>query len=178
MNIILLGTGDTGGAYVLRLVVNQNLNVQFGRFQNGRVMDVPAGVYVYVGSAMGSDQTLGRRVVRHATRSGNKKPHGIRNKLVDVFGIEVLPKGKKKLHWHIDFLLDRSEVNLTHVMMVRSAKRLEEVFAEQLMTDVTTSKLAKGLGATDTRGHTHLLHVPEKIDWWSNLAEQLGKIIQ
>jgi Uri superfamily endonuclease len=171
MNIILLGTRDTGGAYVLRIAVNRNLKVRFGRFQNGHAINVPAGVYVYVGSAMGSDQTLRRRVVRHATRSNNRKPHGIRDNLINMFGVEVLPKGKKKLHWHIDFLLDRSEVNLTHVIMVHSAQRLEEVFAEQLMADVSTSKLAKGLGATDARGHTHLLRVPEKMDWWSNLAK-------
>lgn len=173
MNVILSGSGDMGGAYVLRLMVRRNLRVRFGRFQKGRAIGVPAGVYVYVGSAMGSEQALGRRVVRHATRRGKRRPHDIRDEMIGVFGSEALPKGEKRLRWHIDFLLDRYAVDLTHVVAVRAERRLEGVFAEMFMADVSTGIIVAGLGAADVPGHTHLLRASEAMGRWCDWVGRL-----
>lgn len=164
--VVVFCDGHCGGAYVLRLRVQRNLRVRFGRFMGGRQIFVEKGMYVYVGSAMGHWETLGRRLARHASRSGSRKPHAIRGQVVDVFGEEVLPRGEKRLRWHVDFLLDRSEVDVTHMCAMCSHERLEGAIASALLGDDETRVLAPGLGASDAPGQTHLLRVPDSIDWW------------
>ena len=170
--LMVLGDGDTGGAYVLRIAVARNLRIRFGRFADGRRIAVPQGIFVYVGSAMGSDRGLGRRLARHASR-GNGRPHGIRQVVVDAFGSMCLPNGGKRLRWHIDFLMERREVVLTHTIAVRSENRQEEPIADLLMADSGTQVVSAGLGASDAPGRTHLLHAPAHLAWWRGLAEQL-----
>ena len=41
-------------------------------------------------------------------------------------------QGTKKLHWHIDFLLDREEAEIAHVFIFPGAARLEPQLAELL----------------------------------------------
>ena len=164
--VTLLGAHTCGGTYILRMVVRRNLRVRFGRFMGGQQIGVARGTYVYVGSAMGTWQKLGQRLARHASRSGILKPQRIRDEIVAVFGEDVLPKGEKRLRWHVDFLLDRWDVDVTHVLAVCSDVRLEGAIAEQLMADESTQNLATGLGASDAPGKTHLLRVPNEIGWW------------
>jgi Uri superfamily endonuclease len=164
--IALLGDCACGGAYVLRIVVQRNLRVRFGRFMGGRQIAVESGTYVYVGSAMGTWKKLGQRLARHASRSGSTKAQEIREDIVDAFGVGVLPKGEKRLRWHVDFLLDRHVVTVTHVLAICSEDRLEGVIADGLLNDDATQVLAPGLGASDAPGKTHLLRVPDEIAWW------------
>ncbi len=169
MALTVLGSGDLGGTYVLRVEVKRDLRVGFGRFMKGRKIAVPAGVYVYVGSAMGSDRSLGRRLARHATRSGRRSKHKMRDEIIEVFGADVLPKGIKQLRWHVDYLLDRREVILTDVIAIRSAVRLEGVIAEFLM--MNGEIIEKGLGASDDPGRTHLLKVSAGMGWWEKVVK-------
>jgi len=77
----------------------------------------------------------------------------------------TLPPVEKKLHWHIDYLLDRPETSIFHIAIFRSPDRLEAAMAAWLEECPETSSPAARLGAQDTRNSTHLLHCsdPENL---------------
>ncbi|WP_448521975.1 GIY-YIG nuclease family protein [Pseudothermotoga sp.] len=82
------------GSYLLLLKLDQKVSIKHWTLE--------AGIYVYVGSAMGD---LSTRVARH------------------------LRKHKRK-HWHIDYLLEHAEV--LSVIMLPSERRLEEEISSAL----------------------------------------------
>lgn len=174
MALTVFGSGDFGGAYVLRMAVKRNIRVRFGQFMGGQQVAVSVGMYVYVGSAMGSDKALGRRLVRHVTRSGRASDYRIKQDIINVFGKGISPRGEKKLLWHIDYLLDRCEVDMTDILALRSSERLEGAIAQILMAEGEI--VAKGLGASDIKGHTHLLKVDADLSWWENLKVRLANL--
>jgi Uri superfamily endonuclease len=184
--ITVLGGASQSGIYILRIRVDEPLKIAFGRFKQGKRIAVPAGECVYLGSALGSKgaMTLGRRLVRHATRSDPQEPHPIRATMLDHFraiGLgsgKVLPKTGKKLHWHVDYLLDCLSVELTHILVIRTETRLERRLGQFLEGDPATFIIQKGLGASDVRGNTHLLGVVGGEAWWekttSNIMNKFG----
>jgi len=82
------------GSYLLLLKLDQKVSIKH--------WTIEAGIYVYVGSAMGD---LSARVARH------------------------LRKNKRK-HWHIDYLLEHAKV--LSVVMLPSERRLEEEISSAL----------------------------------------------
>ncbi len=179
--IVVLGDHTQSGSYILRLNISERLQISFGRFKKGKVIQVPAGECIYIGSALGrkGGTSLGRRLVRHATRTGRQRPHPIRADLINYFqtiGLgqgDLLPKGEKKLFWNIDHLLDQPGVTLTHVILIRSPLRLEPQLGQRLEQDPCTHILEKGLGANDVPGNTHLLQVKADEAWWLSLLDAL-----
>jgi Uri superfamily endonuclease len=107
-----LGDDSQGGSYLLRIRVEEQLQLTFGRFQKGKPVAVPAGEYLYVGSALADRgaTSLARRLVRHATRSGQRGSHPIRDQMLDRFAAIGLgrgglrPRRGKKLFWHVDYI--------------------------------------------------------------------------
>lgn len=176
--IIALGEALPGGAYLLRIEVETDLRLAFGRFKGGKEIALPAGTYVYVGSAMSArgPSSLARRLLRHAGRSSGRPPHAIREALIETFRAADTGGGKS-LHWNIDHLLDREEAEITGVIVVRSAQRLEGVIAELLADDPCTYIIEKGLGANDSPGSTHLLGVHCDAAWWAKLAVRLESLL-
>lgn len=180
--ITVLGGDSQGGSYLLRIRVGQELQLAFGRFRKGKLITVPAGEYVYVGSALADSgaASLARRLVRHATRSAQKAPHPIRDQMLDRFATiglgsgDLRPRRGKTLFWHVDYLLDAEVVDLSHVFIIRAPRRLEDALAQLLEDDACTSILAKGLGANDARGGTHLLRVGADESWWQSLPSRLA----
>ena len=162
-NEITIG-GDTscsGGVYVLWLRVAAPLAVAFGRFRGGRPIAVPAGDCLYVGSALNG---LGARLLRHATRRGDRPPQAIRDPLAGQLaaaGLSTRPPAAKRLHWHVDYLLDEMAVELTGVWAWRTAAPLEGALAAWLAAQPGIAPLAAGLGASDDPGRTHLLQVAQ-----------------
>ncbi len=164
-NILIFGSNAQSGSYILRLQAHSPLQMVFGRFKRGKRIAVPAGEYVYVGSAMGKKgaASLGRRLLRHAARSGNKAPHAIgalmleRFKLVGLLGDDACLPAQKTLRWNVDYLLDHPAVELSGALIFRSETRLEATLAKLLADDPSTFVLEKGLGAGDSPGQTHLL---------------------
>ena len=164
---------------------------------------MPAGVYVYVGSAMGrrGPATLARRLLRHAVRSGRRKVHRvfrapsgkgaeapttnqpILGDMLRTFvetGLAppgVRPPARKSLHWHVDYLLEHPAAVLTQAIAIRSAGRLEDSLAAHLAADPGTVPLAPGLGASDAAGQTHLLRAPAALSWWEALAREARLLI-
>jgi Uri superfamily endonuclease len=176
--IICIGDESPGGAYVLRIRVAETISVVFGRFKMGKAIELPAGDYLYVGSAL---RGLARRLLRHATRSGQAEPHAIRDDLIGYFisiGVEekdLISTRSKTLHWNIDHLLDNAKAELSQILVIRSSQSLEAGLAKLLEREPGCFILERGLGASDVRGNTHLLGVKAGEMWWQTLPEKLTR---
>ena len=180
-SIVIIGDDSQAGTYILRIRLKEDTTLQFGRFKKGKLISLPAGDYTYVGSALSEKgaTSLARRLVRHATRNGDKPPHAIREKMVSQFqncGLgppNPLPKNGKKLFWNIDFLLDLESAEIVNIIAIRSPERLEYTIAELMERDVHTQIIEKGLGANDAPRNTHILHLNTDEVWWSSLADNM-----
>ena len=180
-SIAIIGDKSHAGTYVLRIRLKEGAALRFGRFKKGKLISTPAGEYAYVGSALAEKgaTTLARRLIRHATRSGDQRPHRIRKTMLRRFaecGLEnenLLPRRGKTLHWNVDFLLDLLSAELVGIYAIRSPKRLEDKLAKRLEEDPHTEIIERGLGANDMPGNTHLLHVSAAEAWWESLPARL-----
>lgn len=183
--IILFGNEQQSGCYILRIRVHQPLQMCFGRFKGGKQIALHAGEYLYIGSALGVSgaTSLAKRLVRHATRPAPLPPHPIRAAMLTDF--HLLGVGKeplvgptlKKLFWHIDYLLQPLTVDLVQIFAIRTTRRLEPLLAQLLADDPSTFIIEKGLGASDHRGHTHLLGVQADDQWWAALVTKLQALV-
>jgi len=180
-NVLVVGGESLGGTYLLRMRVAQNIEVRFGRFQGGEPVLIPRGEMLYLGSAM---RGLASRVLRHALRSGDKLPHGLYEPLltemqkVGLVNGRFRPPTQKKPHWHIDYLLDETPVTLTHTILIRSQERLENKLGEWLLAQPELFLLVPGLGASDVRGHTHLLGFKnDESNMWETLVDKLLRVV-
>jgi len=176
-NIMITGPAQPGGVYLLWIVVARAQSLAFGRFRQGEQVHLPAGGYVYVGSAHGQRgaSALGYRLLRHATRTSSP-PHPIRAALLNTLQEKGLPAklpAQKSLHWHIDYLLDLPDADIQGVAAILTDQRMEAKIANTLAQMPETSVPAAGLGASDHAGGTHLLHVPAGQAWWEGLARQI-----
>ena len=180
-SICIVGDDSQAGTYILRIRLKENTTLQFGRFKKGKLISLPAGAYTYVGSALSEKgaTSLARRLVRHATRSGDKPPHTIRKKMIHQFakcGLgsgNLLPRQGKTLYWNVDFLLDLQSAEIINIFAIRSAERLENRIAKWLEGDPRTNIIEPGLGANDVPGNTHLLRVREDRTWWTSLTDDI-----
>lgn len=165
------------GTYLLHVELGQPTQIIFGKFQEGRVWEMPAGSYVYVGSALGDRgaMTLPRRLMRHASRSASRPPHPIRAELAQAFanvGLARLaqpPQRAKRLYWHVDYLLDDVAANLADVAVIGDGWRRESEWAQWLAAQPSLHLIAPGLGARDLPGETHLWRLPE-AGWWQTVV--------
>ena len=170
----ILQTGDPqlgSGAYVLRIQVSKPLQIAFGRYQRGREIAIRAGDWVYVGSAMGRSSSLAHRLIRHATRTATQPAHGIRPALIRHF--DCPPPRTKTLHWHVDYLLDRVEVEIVQVLVMHSSTPLELMAAEAL--DGHAEIVASGLGASDWPGQTHLRFLAAGDAAWQVMVDTISQ---
>ena len=184
--IVIFGGGCDGGVYMLRIHVKTALELRFGGFRRGKLIPVPAGEYLYVGSALGAKgaASLPFRLVRHATRSGGRPPHRIREHLICVLddagmlSAQFSPPATKRLHWNVDYLLDRLEAEIVGVIAVRTSRRLESALTRLVEDEPRTRPLARGLGANDATGETHLLRVIAGESWWKRLPARVCNAAQ
>ncbi|MBI2934834.1 MAG: GIY-YIG nuclease family protein [Chloroflexi bacterium] len=93
------------------------------RVRSGRTFSLETGFYAYVGSALNG---LEARVARHLGK-------------------------EKKLHWHIDFLLERAAVR--GVIVVETTEEIECSLARALARSLPS---IKGFGCSDCRCPSHL----------------------
>lgn len=96
-----------------------------------KMIDFAGGCYAYVGSAMGGVKS---RLERHLRRN-------------------------KKLHWHIDYLLQKASVN--SVIICQSEDRMECTIARALSRKFDT---IPGFGSSDCKCHSHLFYSPVKME--------------
>lgn len=178
MQFTTFGSNSRAGSYLLLIELREAAELVFGRFMGGRPISIAPGAYLYVGSALGNGRgacPLASRLVRHASRSGGQAPHAIRGPLIDFFAAGGYDPGRrsqhKKLHWHIDYLLDLPDAELSHIVMVMSPERLEHRIAEMVASTGSVFPVADRLGAQDAARGTHLF----RIDDPATLLEQLDK---
>ena len=180
-SILIIGDDSQAGTYILRVCLKENATLQFGRFKKGKLISLPAGDYTYVGSALSEKgaTSLARRLIRHATRSGDKPPHAIREDMIDRFaecGLgpqDLVPKSGKTLFWNIDFLLDLQSAEIVNIIAIRSPERLEHTIAGLLENDADTQIIEKGLGANDAPRNTHILQASTDEAWWVSFADSI-----
>ncbi len=185
-SIVIIGNDSQAGTYLLRIHLKENITLKFGRFKKGKLISLPTGDYVYIGSALSEKgaTSLARRLIRHATRTGDKLPHPIREKMINRFiecGLgprDLLPKHGKTLHWNIDFLLDLQSAELVNIFAIRSTERLENRLAKRLERDPHTEIIERGLGANDAPGATHLLRIRENRMWWASLTDKVKSVLK
>lgn len=181
--ILIIGENSQAGTYILRIRLKESTKLKFGGFKKGKLIPLPAGDYTYVGSALSEkgSTSLARRLVRHATRNGNKPPHTIRQNMIHQFRkhhlgpLNPLPKSNKTLFWNIDHLLDLMETEIINIIAIRSTKRLENTISEFLESNPDTHIIEKSLGANDSPQHTHILRVSDDDNWWKSITDCLQK---
>lgn len=181
MSIVAIGTDHPCGCYVLRIHLATSTHLRFGGFKKGKLIELYAGDYAYVGSALARQgaTSLARRLIRHATRSGAKPPHPIRAEMLRQFASiglgsdDFLPRNPKRMHWNIDHLLDLAEAELQGAYLLRTKRKLEASLGKFIEDDPHTVAFAKGLGANDIPGNTHILRVEAPARWWSDLGSRL-----
>lgn len=184
MQFTIFGDNSREGSYLLCIDLQVPVRVSFGRFREGREIPLDQGSYLYVGSALGSGNRafpLASRLLRHASRSGDRGPHFIRGELLRFFrnrGYE--PKGKtglKKLHWHIDYLLDIPEAEITHIVMAMGPSRLESRLASLVSSMPGVVCVADRLGAQDAASGTHLFSVADTSELIERLKQRIPFIL-
>ena len=176
----IFGNKYTMGSYILFIRISSSFQLAFGRFQKSRLFSIPDGDYLYIGSALGKrGDPLARRLIRHASRSNGKPPHKIQSEIIKLFSKNDAVKScafiasEKKLHWHIDYFLEHSEAEITHVLIMRHPEKLEHHLSEFLASIRETSLVAPRLGAQDTRNSSHILRLTDQ----KKTLEQLGQFI-
>lgn len=169
-SLLLLGAEGPAGVYLLRLHVIRPLALSLGKLQQGRLFHLSAGPYLYVGSALGQrgSTSLGRRLLRHATRCSGPA-HPLQRRLRCAFP-SVSPPPAKRLHWHVDYLLEQSASVLTGALVVRTVRPLEPALASWLIHRPYVHVPIAGAGASDTADSAHLLAVTPFPGWWAQLC--------
>lgn len=175
-----LGTTGNAGFYLLLIRLKLDHEIQFGRYEGGRTQFLPRGFYLYIGSALAQKgaSSLGYRLIRHTTRTSGKSPHMIQKMLhVSLQDAGILSKvpTEKRLHWHIDYLLDLDTAEIQAVMVVRNDTPDEKMIAQKISAMPGITIPAKGLGAGDNPGGTHLLGVAKPDIIWSQIIDWITK---
>ncbi|MFN3532049.1 MAG: GIY-YIG nuclease family protein [Candidatus Brocadia sp.] len=94
----------------------------------------PAGFYVYVGSAQGN---LKRRIERHLRQ-------------------------KKRIHWHIDYLLRHGQIVSVYTY---AGKKDKECMLSHKIGNIKNAVVpVKGFGSSDCSCHSHLYFFPDEPD--------------
>jgi len=119
------------GTYILIIFIPEDIKISVGSLGT---IPFKEGYYFYVGSAMGvsSSATLVNRVKRH-----------------------VLPPEKKKVHWHVDYLLQKSQ--LIRVDLIPISQRLECLVAQELLS--LSDDFIENFGSSDCNCVSHLLYL-------------------
>lgn len=174
-SLLLLGEEGPAGVYLLRLHVTRPLALALGRLQQGRLFCLAPGPYLYVGSALGrsGSASLGRRLLRHATRSSGPV-HPLQRRLRRAFPA-VAPPAQKRLHWHVDYLLEQPAAQLTGALALRTARPLEAALAAWLIGRPGIHVPVAGAGASDATASAHLLAVTPFPGWWAHLCRAAAR---
>ncbi len=123
------------GSYILVVYIQKHIELLVGAL--GRIK-FKQGFYLYIGSAMGNSgsTTLINRVKRH-----------------------VSPSESKKIHWHIDYLLNNKFVLVYCIYLIPSLQKMECLIVNELLnkSDGHINKF----GSSDCFCISHLLYFKE-----------------
>ena len=115
---------DKKGTYILKIKLKDPRNIQYGR----NIKRFKRGYYFYVGSAMGDRNNLRKRIERHLRED-------------------------KKLHWHIDYLLQHGTVKEIYIS--------EEGVECEVSRDLSFLESVEGFGSSDCSCRSHLFYLKD-----------------
>ncbi|KKM22602.1 hypothetical protein LCGC14_1623630 [marine sediment metagenome] len=120
------------GSYILVVFIQKNITVIIGALGT---INFKKGLYFYIGSAMGNSgaATLINRVKRHTS-----------------------PLENKKIHWHIDYLLNDKNSCICCLYLIPSLQNLECSVANELL-NISDGYINK-FGSSDCYCISHLLY--------------------
>ncbi len=126
------------GTYILVIYVKKKGNINVGSLG---IIQFKEGFYFYVGSAMGTSgsATLINRVKRH-----------------------VSPHKNKKIHWHIDYLLENENSSIIKIILIPSSFRFECIIAQELLD--TSDGFIEDFGSSDCSCKSHLIYFKKIMD--------------
>jgi Uri superfamily endonuclease len=126
------------GTYILVIYMKKKTKINVGALGS---IHFKKGFYFYVGSAMGSSgsASLVNRVKRHISLDKNKK-----------------------IHWHIDYLLENENSNIIKIILIPSAFRLECMIAQELLD--TSDSFIEDFGSSDCFCKSHLIYFNKIMD--------------
>jgi len=178
------GNGSLGGTYALRIYIAKSTRVAFVE-QPGLTVALVEGQLVYLGSAREAKglNTLPNRLHRHATRTGCRQPHHIRETVCKILFNDdrwrkLLPNGKT-YQWQVDRLLDDVHVDLRSIYAFQHPKALniEHALAIRIDADLQTQTIKPGLGAQDWKdGFDHLVRVEADEVWWRLIPVRMAAL--
>lgn len=114
------------GSYVLIVKVKRDLNLRIGKLGK---LKFKKGFYCYVGSALGKNVSLENRLKRHF-------------------------KKRKKLKWHIDYLLSNSSISLESALIFPSKRKIECKLSR--IIEKQADSTIKNFGSSDCKCKGHL----------------------
>ncbi len=120
------------GSYILELHILKDIDIEIGSLG---LITFKKGDYLYIGSAMGEtgSSTLINRVKRH-----------------------LKPSHLKKIHWHIDYLLEDGNVVLYKIYLIPCSFKLECIIAQELLN--ISDDYVNKFGSSDCRCKSHLVY--------------------
>lgn len=126
------------GSYIIVIYLHKETRIVIGAL--GKI-SFNKGFHIYVGSAMGTSgsTTLENRVKRH-----------------------LLPSKNKKIHWHIDYLLENNNSNITTLYLIPTIYKLECHLAKELL--MVSNGHINGFGSSDCKCQSHLFYFKEFLD--------------
>ncbi|TFG16391.1 MAG: GIY-YIG nuclease family protein [Promethearchaeota archaeon] len=121
------------GTYILVIKLSQNCIIIIGALGP---ISFPKGLYFYVGSAMATTGalTLLNRVKRH-----------------------LLNDSRKKLHWHIDYLLKSNYAQISKVFLIPSEEKYECIIAREILKK--SDDYINNFGSSDCSCKSHLFYI-------------------
>ena len=120
---------SASGTYILIIQTHVNLTLSIGALGEIKFL---RGYYAYIGSAM--NQQLFNRVKRH-----------------------LKPKNKKKLHWHIDYLLFHSSASIFKIYLIPSNRKEECEIAREISNHAV--RFVPYFGSSDCNCKSHLYYL-------------------
>lgn len=127
------------GTYILVISLSKAIDIDIGSLGNTHF---ETGFYFYIGSGMANkgSATLERRVNRH-----------------------ILPSYKKKIHWHIDYLLGHRLTGIIKIYLIPSSSRLECIIAREVKE--RSESFITGFGSSDCQCKSHLFYFRQFKDF-------------
>ncbi len=110
------------GAYVLLIELSKMARI----FHKGTFYELPTGIYVYVGSALGHANAIESRVTRHLKKS-------------------------KKLFWHIDKITSSPEARISSFFSILADTSIECTVSQKLFASGNFSVPIPKFGASDCK---------------------------
>ena len=137
---------ECSGTYFLVIYIPQLVDCTIGKLSSWHF---EAGYYIYVGSAMEPAKSLSSAPF---PSPANYHPGALLRRVIR----HCRPPSQKKLHWHIDYLLQDPRIQIQRIGLLPSDRKIECECAELISSIADSSVL--GFGCSDCHCQSHLFY--------------------